>query len=57
MERMSTIKLEIKAMSRLRTPRDVLILLSLIGLAAYLAYENMKRRTRSINEETYKKDA
>lgn len=31
-------------------PWDALILLSLIGLVAYLVYENMKRRTRSINE-------
>ncbi|MEM6772331.1 MAG: hypothetical protein AAF597_17275 [Bacteroidota bacterium] len=37
-------------------PWDALMLLSLIGLLAYLAYNKNKRRTRSLNEETDKKD-
>ncbi|MEL7427914.1 MAG: hypothetical protein AAFN81_33310 [Bacteroidota bacterium] len=37
-------------------PWDALLLLSLIGLVGYLVYKNIKRRTRSLNEGTDKKD-
>ena len=37
-------------------PWDALMLLSLVGFLAYLAYNKNKGRTRSINEETDKKD-